>query len=307
MIDYVFRYDPRASRPARMPATPEEARRALVEGNRVFSKWMADCREAGPSQIDSEYIVQCGGLAAAFEATADEVPPHKPFAAVLSCADARVPTKMIFGRSINDLFMVRVAGNVLGDSVQGSMDYAIHALNKSVRLLAVIGHTDCGAVKGAVNAYCEPEVYWSNVDLPFLRLIFERIFVAVRESDNALREVWGTSAHEREEYRAALVSLAICLNAAHGAYMLRQQVQLAKQKHIDVVFGVYDVSSHQVCMPVFPGVAPDPAHVDLAPAPRNPREFSALATELARRLRPERSRAVDRNAKRRPPTTRAAR
>jgi hypothetical protein len=60
-----------------------------------------------------------------------------------------------------------------------------------------------------------------------LRLIFQKIFVAVREADNALREVWGKDAPSHAGYRAALMDMAVCLNAAHTAFALRHQIEVA--------------------------------------------------------------------------------
>ncbi|MFA5167469.1 MAG: carbonic anhydrase [Candidatus Omnitrophota bacterium] len=75
---------------------------------------------------------------------------QKPFAAVLGCADSRVPVEIIFDRGIGDIFVVRVAGNIAMDSsVTGSLEYAVGHLK--VPLLVVLGHTQCGAVGAAVS------------------------------------------------------------------------------------------------------------------------------------------------------------
>ena len=76
------------------------------------------------------------------------MPKQAPFAVVIGCSDARVPTEMIFGQGFNDLFVIRVAGNVLGDVCLGSIDFAVEALSESVKLLVVLGHSGCGAVTG---------------------------------------------------------------------------------------------------------------------------------------------------------------
>jgi carbonic anhydrase len=85
---------------------------------------------------------------------------QKPFAAILSCSDARVPPEILFDQGVNDLFVVRVAGNTADDpaasnrsvidSVQlQSLDYAVESLG--VRLIVVLGHEGCGAVMGAIQ------------------------------------------------------------------------------------------------------------------------------------------------------------
>ncbi len=70
---------------------------------------------------------------------------QRPFAAVLSCSDSRVPVELIFDCGVGDIFVVRVAGNVLGNSELGSLEYAVDHLE--VSLVLVLGHTKCGAVK----------------------------------------------------------------------------------------------------------------------------------------------------------------
>ena len=76
---------------------------------------------------------------------------QKPFAAVLGCSDSRVPPELIFDRGIGDIFIIRVAGNVVvGPAVIGSAEYAAEHL--AVPVLVVMGHTGCGAGKAAIAA-----------------------------------------------------------------------------------------------------------------------------------------------------------
>lgn len=72
-----------------------------------------------------------------------------PFAAILGCADSRVSPEVIFDQGQGDLFVIRVAGNVLGDFEQASLEYAVQ--NLGVRLVLVMGHEQCGAVKAALS------------------------------------------------------------------------------------------------------------------------------------------------------------
>ena len=72
-----------------------------------------------------------------------------PFAIILSCADSRVPPEIIFDQGLGDLFIVRVAGNVLDDVVLGTIEYAVEHLQ--VPLVMVLGHDKCGAVTAAVE------------------------------------------------------------------------------------------------------------------------------------------------------------
>lgn len=75
---------------------------------------------------------------------------QKPFATVLGCSDSRVPIELVFDQGFGDLFVVRVAGNVIADDVVGSMAYA--ALHLRTPLFVVLGHAGCGAVSAAVDA-----------------------------------------------------------------------------------------------------------------------------------------------------------
>ena len=72
-----------------------------------------------------------------------------PIAVVISCIDSRVPTELIFDQGIGDVFCIRVAGNVISKDVLGSVEFACKIAG--VKLIVVMGHTSCGAVKGACN------------------------------------------------------------------------------------------------------------------------------------------------------------
>jgi carbonic anhydrase len=71
-----------------------------------------------------------------------------PFAAVLACMDSRAPVEIVFDQGLGDVFGVRVAGNVVNDDELGSLEYAVKV---GAKLLVVLGHTRCGAVKGAID------------------------------------------------------------------------------------------------------------------------------------------------------------
>ena len=74
---------------------------------------------------------------------------QNPFAVILGCSDSRVPPEILFDQGLGDLFVVLVAGNVVDNAVQGSIEYAVEEL--SVPLVMVLGHERCGAVKAAVE------------------------------------------------------------------------------------------------------------------------------------------------------------
>lgn len=285
-IDYIYRFDPQNPSAKPLPTDADAARRILEDGNRLFSDWMNSCSTGITSEGEPRYVVPCNGLEVGMLRTHGEMPKQMPFAVVVGCSDARVPTEMLFGQGFNDVFVIRVAGNVLGDVCMGSVDFALNALTESVRVVVLLGHSGCGAVTGAVDAYLRPQKFWSRSLSPMLRTIIMRIFVAVREAANGLKEVWGPDAREMPGYREALIEAAVCINAAQAAFDVRQEVERNAQWEIEVLYGVHNIRTHQVCMPVNPKSPRNPADVRLAHAPTNPSEFRSLAVEMARLLKP---------------------
>lgn len=208
-----------------------------------------------------------------------------PFAALLACADSRVAPEILFSCGLGDLFVVRNAGNVMSDVASGSIDFTLEALNDSVRAIVVMGHTGCGAVKGAVASYLNPTRYWSKSISPHLRIILQRIFVAVRESDRAIRRVWGADASARAEFVEALTEASVHLNAAYTAFELRRQVEASCVEGIEVFHAVYDVRSHLIRTPPRKD-DPEGGRQGLTLAVNEPEELSEMARETAEALRP---------------------
>lgn len=81
---------------------------------------------------------------------------QSPFAVILSCSDSRVPPELIFDRGIGDLFVIRVAGNVVDPHAMGSIQYAVE-VKKYAKLIVVLGHQRCGAAEAAVKQPTLPE------------------------------------------------------------------------------------------------------------------------------------------------------
>jgi carbonic anhydrase len=151
MFDIIYRYDPSQSSERRNPEDASEACRRLEEGNRLLASLTIDaadgCRIV-PIDLEDVGIVAQG-----------EILKQQLFAVVLGCADARVPTEVIFDRTCNELFVVRVAGNILGQEQLGSVDYALEHLGSNLKALVVLGHSQCGAVTAAVDSFLEPVEY----------------------------------------------------------------------------------------------------------------------------------------------------
>lgn len=292
-IDYVYRFDPNNPTCKSVPADADMARSVLEDGNRMFARWMANCHANEPGSNgdvatggDSDYVIQCNGLELGMRRAQGEIPRQVAFAVTIGCSDARVPTEMIFGQGLNDLFVIRVAGNVLDDSCLGSIDYAVNVLSDSVRVVVVLGHSGCGAVTAAVDAYLRPLKYWSKTTSTTLRSILQKLFVPVRDAANAIKEVWGPDARQMPGYREALIESAVCLNAAQSAFTIRQEIELAGRWDVDVLFGVYNLFNHQVCMPNNPDAPCSDDNVRLAQALTNPRGFHTLALTMAEMLKP---------------------
>lgn len=98
---------------------------------------------------------------------------QNPFAIVLACSDSRVPTELIFDQGIGDLFVIRVAGNIVAPSQIGSIEFA--ATQFGTRLVVVLGHSNCGAVTATIAELAKKEDHRS----PNLRSIVDRIRPAV--------------------------------------------------------------------------------------------------------------------------------
>ncbi len=112
------------------PQNPQEALNLLVEGNRRHQNGDLQLRDHSPVGEDRAGVQQ-------------------PFAAVIACADSRVSPTLIFDLEPGNVFVSRVAGNSLGTGTLGSTEFAIAVLG--VKLVVVLGHSDCGAVKAAIG------------------------------------------------------------------------------------------------------------------------------------------------------------
>jgi carbonic anhydrase len=98
---------------------------------------------------------------------------QQPFAIVLGCSDSRVPAELIFGQGFGDLFVIRVAGNIVAPSQVGSVEFAVERFE--TRLAVVVGHTQCGAVAATLEQLRDPQGHQS----PNLRAIVDRIRPAI--------------------------------------------------------------------------------------------------------------------------------
>jgi carbonic anhydrase len=100
---------------------------------------------------------------------------QQPFAAILGCSDSRVPVEAVFDQALGDLFVIRVAGNIVAPSQIGSIEFAADQFG--TRLVVVLGHTKCGAVRATVSELQRP----GGEGSPNLRSIVDRISPAVAD------------------------------------------------------------------------------------------------------------------------------
>src|SRR5690606_6936409 len=108
---------------------PEQAITMLREGNRRFLD-----RAPSERRLDAQVKATAAG--------------QHPFAVVLGCIDSRVPVETVFDQGIGDIFTARVAGNIVNPDLLGSMEFACKLAGS--KAILVLGHTSCGAVKGAI-------------------------------------------------------------------------------------------------------------------------------------------------------------
>lgn len=132
--------------------TALQALESLVEGNRRFARGEQD-RNSLASQARRS----------------DAISGQEPFAIILGCSDSRVPAEIVFDQGIGDLFVIRVAGNIVAPSQIGSVEFAVERFE--TRLVVVLGHSMCGAVLATLEELERPTAGRS----PNLRSIVDRI------------------------------------------------------------------------------------------------------------------------------------
>jgi carbonic anhydrase len=121
LIQLIYQHNPDARRDAQQPRDGQEALAWLNEGNRRFAA-LRPSRIASSTGAASSMVIDSD---LGFGIAPGVAPEQRPFGIVLGCADARVPIELIFGQSVNNLFVVRVAGNSVGSDGLGSIDYAM--------------------------------------------------------------------------------------------------------------------------------------------------------------------------------------
>lgn len=190
---------------AQTTATPDAAVQQLIDGNARFA-------EGRMTSFDKDLSIL----------KAQTAEKQQPFAAVLSCADSRVPVELIFDQSIGDVFVARVAGNIATSPMIASLEYSVAVLG--AKAIMVLGHGNCGAVQAAIEAKAVPGQI--SVLYPYMR-------PAVDQAGPNLEA-------------------AIKANAKIQAALLRQSspvlAEHIKQNQLKVIAAYYDLASGRVAV-----------------------------------------------------------
>ena len=160
VIEITYRYGATGDALRPRPADALAARDRLNDGSRAIAQLIERLAEGDGT---ARRVIPVDPRDLGIAAGEGSAPAQRPYAAVLGCADARVPIELIFNEGPNDLFVVRVAGNGLGSEVLGSLEYAVDHLGGNLKLVVVLGHSGCGAVSAAVDAFADAVARSSRV------------------------------------------------------------------------------------------------------------------------------------------------
>ncbi|WP_394661515.1 bifunctional SulP family inorganic anion transporter/carbonic anhydrase [uncultured Acinetobacter sp.] len=169
--------------------------------------------------------------------TADE--GQHPIAAVLGCMDSRAPTEMLFDVGIGDLFSLRIAGNVAGQKVLGSLEFACQA--KGAKVIVVLGHTDCGAVTSACQLSLQKQSVADIKEMPHIQYVLGPLMHSVGNVYDIMQPRSLTSAFI-DQVTAMNVHYNIQYIIKHSA-VLREMLE---HQQIDIVGAIYDVKTGKV-------------------------------------------------------------
>jgi len=188
--------------------TPEKAYEVLVEGNKRFVNNLKVNRNLLQQLTDTQY-------------------EQYPFAVALSCMDSRTSVELIFDQGLGDIFSIRIAGNIVNDDIVGSMEYACQVVGS--KLVVVLGHTNCGAIKGACD----------HVEMGNLTGLLEKIKPAIEKTGDTA-EMHAATRSEKIAYANVLHSMDEILERSS---IIRS---LFKEGRIGIVGGMYGVGNGEV-------------------------------------------------------------
>ncbi len=153
-----------------------------------------------------------------------------PFAIILSCIDSRTSAELIFDQGLGDIFSVRIAGNIINEDILGSMEFACKVAGS--KIIVVLGHTKCGAVKGACD----------HVEMGNLTALLSKIRPAV-VNETETKE-------NRNSDNADFVQNVASLNVKRTVKLIMEQSNILSQMindgQIGIIGGMHDITSGQV-------------------------------------------------------------
>lgn len=193
--------------------TPEKSLQVLKEGNKRFQENLKTSRNL-------------------LEQVEDTSKGQYPFATILSCIDSRVSSELIFDQGFGDIFSVRIAGNFVNEDILGSMEFACKLAG--TKLIVVLGHTSCGAVKGACD----------NAKLGNLTGMLDKIKPAVNAV--SLPEESNLRNSKNIEFVNDVAKKNVELTIDRILKESDVLAQMKKDKDIDIVGGMYDIKTGAV-------------------------------------------------------------
>ena len=153
-----------------------------------------------------------------------------PFAVILSCIDSRTSAELIFDQGLGDIFSVRIAGNIINEDILGSMEFACKVAGS--RFIVVLGHTKCGAVKGACD----------HVEMGNLTALLAKLQPAVYDEK--------TEKKDRSSNNAAFVEKVATINVKRTVHAIMERSPILKELiesgQVGIVGGSYDVATGKV-------------------------------------------------------------
>ena len=162
------------------------------------------------------------------------VSKQQPFAIILGCADSRVPPEVVFDQGLGDLFVIRVAGNVVAPSQAGSIEYAAERIG--TRLVVVLGHSQCGAVAATIDELEQPqESRSSNLNA---------IVSLIRPAVQSLKEV--TPGQDRDTLMEQAVRANVRASADHLRHGSSVLEELIRRDRLTIVGAEYSLESGEV-------------------------------------------------------------
>ncbi len=155
---------------------------------------------------------------------------QKPEAIVLSCSDSRVPPEVVFDKGLGELFVIRVAGNVLGAATVASIEYALEHLG--TRLIVVMGHESCGAVKAALTTPAN-----ASAGSPDLDTLISAITPHLSSADRAIAA--GGASHDKTIRRPVMDNVnGVAKRLLQRSSIVRTHVESGKVAIVPAIYGL---------------------------------------------------------------------